>query len=71
MRILRVLAFAGLSLVLLPSVYARGSRYARPHYGGGKHTSSHGGKYINGQGQSHKGGKYRNPSGVPVYGTHK
>lgn len=42
-----------------------------PHYGGGKHTSSHGGHYSKGSGSSHKGGKYKNGSTSDQYGHHK
>lgn len=44
---------------------------ARPHYGGGYHTSSHGGTYSGGSGSSHKGGTYTSKSGSHNYGTHK
>jgi len=43
---------------------------ARPYYGGGKHTYSHGGNYQGGRGSSHKGGTYRNPGSGDRYGRH-
>jgi len=49
---------------------ARGSG-SRPHYGGGHHSKSHGGKYLGGHGSSHKGGEYVNPKSNDRYGTHK
>lgn len=50
---------------------ARGSHGGRVHYGGGKHTSSHGGHYAGGRGSSHRGGKYGNARSGNRYGTHK
>jgi hypothetical protein len=45
---------------------------ARPSYGGGHHTSSHGGRYSGSySGSSHKGGSYRNVRTSNHYGTHK
>jgi hypothetical protein len=44
---------------------ARGGHY----YGGGHHTSSHGGYYAGGSGSSHRGGTYHGPYGG--YGRHK
>jgi len=44
---------------------------ARPYYGGGYHTSSHGGAYIGGAGASHAGGKYSNPASGNRYGIHQ
>lgn len=43
----------------------------RPYYGGGKHTTSHGGYYQGGSGSSHKGGHYKNYSTGNHYGIHK
>lgn len=40
-------------------------------YGGGKHTSSHGGHYSGGKGSSHKGGSYRNKRTGNQYGNHR
>jgi hypothetical protein len=31
----------------------------RPYYGGGKHTTSHGGSYPGSSGSSHRGGHYK------------
>lgn len=53
-------------LMLAASVYA-----GRPYYGGGKHTTSHGGTYPSGVGSSHKGGHYVNPNTGNHYGRHK
>ena len=44
----------------------------RPYYGGGKHTTSHGGTYTGSRGgSSHKGGHYTSPTGSRQYGRHK
>ena len=44
----------------------------RAYYGGGQHTTSHGGTYRGGQGGSnHKGGHYQGPTGTHQYGRHK
>jgi uncharacterized membrane protein YgcG len=43
----------------------------RVSYGGGHHTSSHGGTYMGGAGSSHRGGHYQNFSTGNRYGTHK
>src|ERR1700722_8946850 len=39
------------------------SSASRPNYGGGKHTTSHGGVFRGSSGSSHKGGKYQSPTG--------
>lgn len=44
---------------------------ARPYYGGGHHTASHGGTYKGGKGSSHKDGKYKNEKTGNEYGKHK
>jgi hypothetical protein len=44
----------------------------RPYYGGGHHTSSHGGHYAGSTGgSSHKGGHYKNFRTGNHYGRHK
>ena len=48
-----------------------GSGGSRPNYGGGKHSSSHGGNYQGGKGSSHKGGEYKNNRSGDRYGKHK
>jgi hypothetical protein len=52
--------------VFSPFAYAGGH-----HYGGGRHTTSHGGKYPGGRGSSHKGGHYKSSNTGNHYGTHK
>ena len=42
-----------------------------PYYGGGRHTTSHGGHYSGGQGSSHRGGHYINRRTYNTYGRHK
>jgi hypothetical protein len=44
---------------------------ARPYYGGGHHTTSHGGHYVGGVGSSHQGGHYVNSHTGNHYGRHK
>jgi hypothetical protein len=45
---------------------------SRPYYGGGRHTTSHGGSYRGGSsGSSHKGGHYASRTGSHSYGRHK
>jgi hypothetical protein len=52
--------------------FAKGGRGGgHVHYGGGHHTSSHGGHYAGGSGSSHKGGHYKNSHTGNHYGTHK
>ena len=43
----------------------------RVSYGGGHHTSSHGGTFAGASGSSHKGGQYRNVNTGNRYGTHQ
>lgn len=65
---LTVLLFA-LSFAYLPA-QAKG-KGGGPHYGGGKHSSSHGGNYAGGKGSSHKNGSYKNNKTGDQYGKHK
>jgi hypothetical protein len=58
-------------LVLATNADARGGRGGRVSYGGGHHTTSHGGTFVGSAGSSHKGGTYRNYSTGNQYGTHK
>lgn len=51
---------------------ARGYRSSRVYYGGGHHTSSHGGHYSGSySGSSHRGGHYSNYHTGNHYGRHK
>jgi len=52
---------------------ARGGGHSggRVSYGGGHHTTSHGGSYLGGSGSSHRDGEYSNPSTGNQYGTHR
>lgn len=44
--------FIALALVSTPAAsFAKGG----PHYGGGRHTYSHGGHYVGGLGSNHRG----------------
>jgi hypothetical protein len=66
---IRILAVGAAALMLcVTSADARG--YGRVHYGGGHHTSSHGGHYAGGHGSSHRGGHYVNRRTHNHYGTH-
>jgi len=47
------------------------SQKRHPYYGGGRHTTSHGGYYAGGSGSSHKGGHYVNRDSYNTYGRHK
>jgi len=69
--LLAVIAAALLAFPASDEAFAKGSTGARPHYGGGKHTTPHGGKYPGGKGSSHKGGTYKNQKSGDRYGTHK
>lgn len=74
MRLLRTVAIL-LMLLLLPCGFidakGKSSHSSRPYYGGGHHTTSHGGRYSGGTGPSHKGGHYKNPGTHNRYGKHK
>lgn len=60
-----------LALALSLSIFFVLPAQARPYYGGGHHTTSHGGSYKGGKGSSHKDGKYRNEKTGNQYGKHK
>lgn len=48
-----------------------GHNSSRVYYGGGHHTTSHGGHFAGGVGSSHRGGHYRNARTGNEYGQHK
>ena len=50
---------------------ARHSSASRPYYGGGKHTTSHGGQYPGATNSHHKHGHYNNWRTGNRYGIHK
>jgi hypothetical protein len=61
-----------IALAVVICVASASSVDARTYYGGGHHTSSHGGSYRGGSsGSSHKGGHYSSPRGGHSYGRHK
>jgi hypothetical protein len=68
---MRLLYAAFLACGLGMSSAALAKSGSRPVYGGGKHTSSHGGTYQGVGGSSHKGGTYKNPALGDRYGKHK
>jgi len=63
---------AGLLLLgVIGQANARGGHGGRVSYGGGHHTTSHGGSYLGGSGSSHRGGTYVNSRTGNRYGTHR
>jgi len=66
-----IAAIAILFAFSTPAFAKGGKSGGRAHYGGGHHTSSHGGHYASGRGSSHKGGSYRNSRTGNRYGRHK
>jgi hypothetical protein len=68
---------AGLAMVAAPASASRRSYASRSYaprvsYGGGHHTSSHGGHYSGSySGSSHRGGSYHNVRTSNRYGRHK
>jgi hypothetical protein len=44
---------------------------SHPHYGGGHHTTSHGGHYAGEVNSNHKNGHYKNSKTGDRYGQHK
>ncbi|RXG87326.1 hypothetical protein EAS61_18955 [Bradyrhizobium zhanjiangense] len=63
---------AGLLLLgVIGQANARGGHGGRVSYGGGHHTTSHGGSYLGGSGSSHRGGTYLNSRTGNRYGTHR
>ena len=80
----KAILVVAMCLAFAPQVFARGGGHGGGHsssipasgslasYGGGKHTESHGGRYVGGSGGSaHRGGTYVNQSGQQQYGQHK
>lgn len=66
--------FAGLVMLVALNEQAAargGSHGGRVSYGGGHHTSSHGGSYSGASGSSHRGGSYVNSNTGNRYGTHQ
>lgn len=71
MKKLCVIVCAALLAFSAPS-FAKGGRGGKgASYGGGHHTTSHGGHYAGGSGKSHKGGRYANTRTGNRYGKHK
>jgi hypothetical protein len=61
-----------LLLFLLATASLLFAQTRHPYYGGGKHTTSHGGTYAGStKGSSHKGGHYVNSKTYDTYGKHK
>ena len=61
-----LLVSSAISVLLFATRHTREGRY----YGGGRHTVSHGGSFLGGQGSSHKGGHYGNATTGNQYGRH-
>lgn len=83
-KLIQAIVIAGIFAASLSTAVARSSNPyayshpqststydARPNYGGGQHTYSHGGSYLGGSGSSHIGGTYQNPATNNQYGTHQ
>jgi hypothetical protein len=73
---MKAIGFLGVAMLLAAltvDAEARGGggRSGRVSYGGGHHTTSHGGTFAGSSGSSHKGGTYRNYLTGNQYGTHK
>jgi hypothetical protein len=59
-------------LVLLCTMTFLSAAYAgTPYYGGGKHTTSHGGQYPGATNSHHRDGHYSNWQSGNRYGVHK
>lgn len=72
MRAAALVASLVLTIGLICHADARGGGHGgRVSYGGGHHTSSHGGSYFGGAGSSHRGGTYINSRTGNQYGTHQ
>jgi hypothetical protein len=56
---------------LLFSTICFSQKKSHPYYGGGHHTTSHGGSYPGSINSHHKGGHYVNPNTNNTYGRHK
>jgi hypothetical protein len=56
--------------ITCPCALGQRAHSPRPYYGGGHHTSSHGGSYDTSS-SSHRGGHYTSQAGSHRYGRHK
>lgn len=57
-----------LAIIFFTNAFAQKS--TRPYYGGGYHSTSHGGNYPGSVNSHHKGGHYQNYSSNNRYGIH-
>lgn len=72
MKVIAIVASLTLLIDLTAQASARGGGHGgRVSYGGGHHTSSHGGSFSGGSGSSHRGGTYTNSNTGNRYGTHQ
>jgi hypothetical protein len=72
MRLRKSIATIAMFLFIGLPAYGRHTHGGpRPYYGGGHHTTSHGGHYQGGRNSHHKGGHYRNSRTNNRYGRHK
>jgi hypothetical protein len=74
MKMFVIALVAALAVASVASARGHGGGHSvgRVSYGGGHHTSSHGGSFSGGSGgSSHRGGHYNSPFGGHSYGTHK
>jgi hypothetical protein len=67
-NLLAAIAMIALSSVSLQAEAKGHSSGSSRSYGGGKHTTSHGGHYQGGSGKSHQGGHYKNDKTDDQYG---
>jgi hypothetical protein len=70
-KLAKVISITAILVSLLAVNATAKPSISRPYYGGGHHTSSHGGRYAGGTGSSHKGGTYKNARTGNQYGRHK
>jgi hypothetical protein len=72
MKLRQAIATVAMFLFICLPAYARHTHSgSRPYYGGGHHTTSHGGHYPGETNSHHKGGHYQNPRSNNRYGRHK
>jgi hypothetical protein len=60
-----------LSISFMLTVFFCFAGKSHPYYGGGHHTTSHGGHYTGSTNSHHRGGHYVNASTNNTYGRHK
>lgn len=72
MKLTKLASVLLLSTMLSMPLFAQHrSSGSRPYYGGGHHTTSHGGHYPGSVNAHHRGGHYTNPRTGNRYGKHQ